>query len=218
MGGVKNAAYGYVCCLAFYNAIPQLDLTLSGTGFGVVSNQNLAPASRERVEALRAEMRNQWEDALEDLIERLRGDARWCESAVAKQYFSHLVWKSEQLGHFGLAEPHRSDLERLRHQISMAEIKVQNLIGAEQYFELCDAIRRRTETGAQTLLAGLCVGHIAALAAGSMADCELSRLALLKGLEQNINDFPAYRHSRAWEANHYRPYRNGKEDPCYFFG
>lgn len=33
-------------------AIPWLDLVLTGSGFGVVSNQNTAPASRERVDAL----------------------------------------------------------------------------------------------------------------------------------------------------------------------
>ena len=33
-------------------AIPSLDLVLTTNGFGIVSNQNVVPASRERVDAL----------------------------------------------------------------------------------------------------------------------------------------------------------------------
>ncbi len=215
---LQAMAYRYVCMLAMWNAIPQLDLTLSGTGFGVVSNQNLAPASRERVAALREAMRKGWEDALDGLLELLRGDARWCDTAMAKQYFSHLVWHAEQLRHMGVAEPHRTDLRQMQPLLSRAEMRVQQLIGPEQYFELCDAVRRRTETSAQLMAIGLCVGLIAALAAGSMADCELAKMALLRGLESDLDSFPAYRDSRAYEANHYRPYENRGDDPCYFFG
>lgn len=38
-----------ICSRAAYNAMPHLDLVLTPTGFGIVSNQNTAPASKERV-------------------------------------------------------------------------------------------------------------------------------------------------------------------------
>lgn len=38
-------------------ALPHVDLVVTPTGFGVVSNQNLAPASRERVNAVRESLR-----------------------------------------------------------------------------------------------------------------------------------------------------------------
>lgn len=37
---------------AMTNALPSLDLVLTPNGFGIVSNQNIAPASKERVERL----------------------------------------------------------------------------------------------------------------------------------------------------------------------
>ena len=37
---------------AMLHAIPQLDLILTPNGFGIVSNQNIAPASKERIERL----------------------------------------------------------------------------------------------------------------------------------------------------------------------
>ncbi len=40
-----------------YDALPHLDVIATGTGFGVVNTQNLAPASRERVNAVRESCR-----------------------------------------------------------------------------------------------------------------------------------------------------------------
>lgn len=37
---------------AFHNAIPSLDLVLTPNGFGIVSNTNVVPASKERIERL----------------------------------------------------------------------------------------------------------------------------------------------------------------------
>ena len=34
-----------ICLRAAYDAVPQMDLVLTPTGFGIVSNQNTAPAS-----------------------------------------------------------------------------------------------------------------------------------------------------------------------------
>ena len=45
-----------ICLRAAYDAVPQMDLVLTPTGFGIVSNQNTAPASRERVDALRLQL------------------------------------------------------------------------------------------------------------------------------------------------------------------
>ena len=41
-----------VAAEAMLHAVPQLDLVLTPNGFGVVSNTNIAPASKERVERL----------------------------------------------------------------------------------------------------------------------------------------------------------------------
>ena len=49
-----------VCLSAFLNVLRQLDLVLTPTGFGVVSNDNLAPASKQRVDALEGQLRTQY--------------------------------------------------------------------------------------------------------------------------------------------------------------
>lgn len=47
--GLEQAVTKLVCLRTYQEQIPQLDLVLTPTGFGVVSNQNLAPASADRV-------------------------------------------------------------------------------------------------------------------------------------------------------------------------
>lgn len=51
---MQNYAKAVVAHKAFHDAIPCLDLILTPNGFGIVSNQNVAPASAERVKNLRA--------------------------------------------------------------------------------------------------------------------------------------------------------------------
>jgi hypothetical protein len=57
---------------ALFEAIPFLDIVLTSTGFGIVSNDNIAPASADRVKALAAramEAANDGMDALLQFIE-----------------------------------------------------------------------------------------------------------------------------------------------------
>ena len=56
--GLEQAVTKLVCLRTYQEQIPQLDLVLTPTGFGVVSNQNLAPASADRVKNLLLQVTN----------------------------------------------------------------------------------------------------------------------------------------------------------------
>jgi len=62
---------------ALADAIPSLDLVQTVNGFAVVSNQNLAPASRDRVDRLIAAHRSQRDTAISALIPRLAAVPEW---------------------------------------------------------------------------------------------------------------------------------------------
>lgn len=76
-----------VACHAYMTAIPSLDLILTPNGFGIVSNQNVVPASRERVDALITSLESQRDAAIEALILRLSSRSDWRESPQG-QYFA----------------------------------------------------------------------------------------------------------------------------------
>ena len=53
---------------AFLSSIPELDLVLTDAGFGVVSNQDLAPASKDRVQALTASLQRRLDESKDRLV------------------------------------------------------------------------------------------------------------------------------------------------------
>ncbi len=75
-----------VACHAYMTAIPSLDLVLTPNGFGIVSNQTVVPASRERVAALITSLESQRDAAIEALILRLSSRSDWQQSEPGKYF------------------------------------------------------------------------------------------------------------------------------------
>ena len=71
---------------AYHKAIPQLDLILTSNGFGIVSNQNVAPASRERVDALRSMLLNMRDSAMDALMTALYSTTAYQSTAAFKRF------------------------------------------------------------------------------------------------------------------------------------
>ena len=218
-GNLRTLCNRYASLTAYKLAIPHLDLVLTDNGFGVVSNQNVAPASAERVERLRKTVQNGIDDTLDDLLDCLRGNEKWVATPFAAELFRSLVWNGKkQLFYFGIIEGHRSQLDKLRPKISVAEERVKHCISEEFFNELCDAIRERTATAEQQTAI-----HKVMLTVGAdvSVDRDTARLQvgkLAEWLDGNIRTFPTYANSTAYAANTFAPYRNEKDDPCYFFG
>lgn len=76
---------------AMLHAVPQLDLVLTPNGFGVVSNTNIAPASKERVERLLLSLEKMRDDTLAVLLPLLTQEAAWATSDPC-QYWSQTLY------------------------------------------------------------------------------------------------------------------------------
>lgn len=76
---------------AMLHAAPQLDLVLMPNGFGVVSNTNIAPASKERVERLLLSLEKMRDDTLSILLPLLANTEAWATSAPC-QYFVQTLY------------------------------------------------------------------------------------------------------------------------------
>lgn len=80
-----------VAAEAMLHVVPQLDLVLTPNGFGVVSNTNIAPASKERVERLLLSLEKMRDDTLAVLLPLLTQEARWATSDPC-QYWSQTLY------------------------------------------------------------------------------------------------------------------------------
>ena len=65
---------------AMRHAVPQLDLILTPNGFGILSNQNVIPASKERIERLLLSLEKQRDDALAVILTMLPDAHHWTAS------------------------------------------------------------------------------------------------------------------------------------------
>ena len=68
---------------ALRRAIPSLDVVLTPNGFGVVSNQNIAPASKERVDRLIGSLADYRDECIANLLPALVGESQWLTSSQA---------------------------------------------------------------------------------------------------------------------------------------
>lgn len=214
-----NLCNRMACLVAYKTAIPHLDLVLTENGFGVVSNQNVAPASSERVNRLRQQVQFSLDDSIDDLLDYLRGNQQWVNTYTATAVFRSLVWNGrQQLVYFAIPNGHRSSLDELRPKISAAEEKVKHCISPEFFDELCDAVRLRTATADQNTAIHKILMTIGADVTDDKAMAHFHVKKLVEWLDGNIRTFTTYANSTAYAANTFEPYKNEKDDPCYFFG
>lgn len=211
-----KCAKKYVALDAYATAIPQLDLVLTNTGFGVVSNQNVAPASSDRVARLLERILRSKDDIFDRLLSLLRRIAGWGDSPEAMRHISSIFWRSDQMKYFGIAEPTRSDLHRYAVDIATGEAALKKLMGREQWDALLDYERKDAYDMILESVMNECRRFVAAMSAGR--DPERFRRCILECLDTYDETFAAYHKSSAYLANHFEPYRNRKNDATFFFG
>lgn len=89
-GGLHTLACKIVVATAFRRAIPSLDLVLTPNGFGIVSNSNVAPASKERIERLQAELDATCNEDTNSLLQMLPMREDWHDSLPYRFWSSTL--------------------------------------------------------------------------------------------------------------------------------
>lgn len=118
-----------VACHAYMTAIPSLDLVLTPNGFGIVSNQNIVPASRERVDALITSLESQRDAAIEALIIRLSSRSDWQQSDPGKYFAATMFPFLNLCRRLAIREHLWDSYQQLRERL----IKIENVL-ADTYF------------------------------------------------------------------------------------
>lgn len=114
---------------AFLHAVPSLDLVLTPNGFGIVSNQNIAPASKERVDRLLASLESERDQAIDLLLPRLPLLTDWQQSEQG-QYFAATLFPNLSLCRRLAIKQHLwAEYQALHDRL----IKIENTL-AETYF------------------------------------------------------------------------------------
>lgn len=130
---LKLTAACVVAHEAMLRAVPSLDLVLTPNGFGIVSNQNVAPASRERVERLMASLEACRDNAIEQMILFLFREADWYNSSI-RHWFTATLFPNINLANLcGFTEHRWLKYVELRQRAIEVECHIANdFISPEQ--------------------------------------------------------------------------------------
>lgn len=210
-----RATLGLACSLAYQHAVPHLNIVLTSTGFGVVNNENTAPASSERVNRLMSELDRQAGRYYDMLIEELCGTEGWGDSPQGRSCIRGLIYLTEHLKEM-YQEPKLSLLVRVQMTGAERENQLIRLMGREQYDLLLESIRgTREPEEAERELIHRCRVYIS----GAFHEDGGGRTLrpVMEWLEEHPEAFAAYLESSAYKANHFTKYENEEESPCYFW-
>ncbi len=207
----------YIIAKGFHDAIPHLDLVLTPTGFGVVSNQNVAPASSDRVERLRLQLSRKAGHYFVEILSLLRSFPEWHDFKSSYR-ISSFFWDYRYLRLLGVVDPCLEDLAPHLADISSGETMCRQLLGREFWAELISAEAHDTLTDAQQATVRLIRNFVAVVIDGDERRIDHHRSILLDYLHSNLWLYPTYAESSAYKANTFRPYENKKDDSCFFFG
>lgn len=207
----------WVCMDAFEKAAPMLDLVATPTGFGVVNNQNVSPASTARVEALRNSLRLRRDHCYEELLNLLRS-AAWAVTPQAHTNITAFIYLPSQLLRFGKSNTSQS-LTDCQPAIIEQMNRIRCAVSDNQVDAMLDAIRADDRSNHSWGLVQTLLENSVGYATGSNHDearRELSRA--VNFMESKLEDFPLYRDSNAYQVKHFERYENKRNDPSYFFG
>lgn len=203
---------------ALRRAIPSLDIVLTPNGFGVVSTQNLAPASKPRVDRLVGSILAHRDDCIAALLPELVGASQWLKSKQADFFGSTLF---PDLGIVdAVGEVTGSKWEKyleLRSKVIDLEASL-----AEEWLspELMSALRSENLRGDLTPKRREVVRQVKAQIVGYLTAGTFStrRLAdIVNYIRQDEDEFPDWHNSATAELFSPPVFRNKKKSTGYFF-
>ena len=118
------------CLKGFRQALPQLDLVVTPTGVGIVSNENVAPASRDRVDALCRQLDHDIDDTTDLLVEHLRDLPGWGATEQAAALMPTLLYSGLLMQRYaGQSGATRSTAAAATAELEAATLPLRSIIG-----------------------------------------------------------------------------------------
>ena len=216
--GLRSSAVGAICNRGFVLAIRQLDVVLTNTGFGVVSTQDLTPASQSRVQAVEDNIRLNILRTTCNSIKFLRRVVGWGDTEAAQLCIPHICWSYHEMLLRAGMEAKYSLWISVQPAITEALKVITDNISIEMMSVLLDAERKAIhQTVFNRTLKDCIVRAVAFKMCGNEDAFRAGVKDTVRLLEDNIDNFPEYRDSSTYEARHYKGYENRQDSKVYYF-
>ena len=211
---------------AYREAIPFVDVIQTANGFGVVSNANIAPASKERVERLMAQCDQQLDNSIDLLIFKVMADApaltEWKKFSLFEELTNCLFLTGIDFSGYSsdIAKKRKAFLDAKNDMVTAQSTVLAPLISQDYLDELILQNRDNAITVENKLMLTNCK-RVLALVAEEEDSEEYIRKVLNHisfQLEKYITDYPTYAESAERALRVAPKYVNQKTDKTFFFG
>lgn len=221
---IKDALKRIIAINAYYLCIPFVDLIQTPNGFAVVSSgQNIAPASKERVERLLEWVKLRLSESTDAFINLLlSGDSNtyrdeWEKSGNFERYTNCLFVTAGDLQRFGRSNASRTTLNELYPLLMSYQGDMANIVSFEYLDELID--RRRKDVLNEhdgPILYRLQVALGLYLKEKPIAAKELLG-TIVNIMIADKNNYKTYMDSQAYRIKISENYVNKKDDSTFMF-
>ena len=213
---LARAVKRWVVLSAFLSVFRQMDLVLTPTGFGVVSNDQTAPASKMRTDALIGQMQTEILRAQGDLLTVLCSIEGWGVTSVAKENIDTLFFDFRLLQRMGNQAASHPDWQAAQRPIAEADEFLRLHIGADYMDALLDHVRTNQVNADDHPVIFLCRHIINLWIAGDKEGAMLKYRRLQNMLDADPEKYPIYAEG-AYKTNHYENFQNTEDAPAFVF-
>lgn len=205
-----------ICLRAFATALPSLDVVLTANGFGIANGQNIAPASKERVERLLASIQADFDATSNELIVALYEVDEWTQT-MADRIIQHLIWDTADFQMVtGRLDATRRDMVAAYPLMQAHDAVVAHFISNDYLSELLQKVRHRTLTEADLRIVPL-LREWYGLAVSKQPTKQIAA-QVVRTLDANLTDYPTYTASAEYAARKTERYENKQEHATFFWG
>lgn len=206
------------CVMAFLEEMRGLDLVLTATGFGVVSTNDTAPASKMRVDALDGELRRKEWLLRSDLLTHLFKVNGWADTEQRHINVPTLFYRFTMLEQYaGITRPKPEDWSTNVPAMLAADAYLRKHIGNAYMDELIAQLTSHSLSSQNIHIVILCQQFIGAWIAQNHQLKQEVYMRLINRLETDLSLYPTYADSEAYRLNHFTPYENHAEDSAFHF-
>ena len=215
--GVTRCVKEWVAIRAFLDVFRQLDLVLTPTGFGVVSTQQMAPASKQRVDALIGHLRDSALRVHGRLLGELCRVKNWGETSQAKENINTLFFDFRMLQKASGPAVSHLDWQAAQRLVGEADEMLRLKLSNEYMDELLGRVRCGGITADERPVIFQCRQIIGLWISGDQEAVRLKTRRLLNMLDDNPEKYSTY-HQYGYPVNHHETFQNTQDSPAYIFG
>lgn len=222
---LKSTLRNVIAYKAYREAIPFVDLIQTANGFGVVSNTNIAPASKERVERLMAQCDQQLDNSIDLLIFKIMTNTpsltEWKKFSLFEELTNCLFITGIDFGGYSSdnTKKRKAFLDAKNDMVTAQSTVLAPLISQAFLDELILQNRNNTMTVDNRLILNNCRGILTIISGNGKKGDDLKKVLnhVSYMLEKYIDKYPTYAASEEYALRIAPKYVNKQSDPTYFF-